>query len=47
MKKRGFTLVELLVAITVVGILISVLILAVNKALDSARRIRSANYLRQ
>jgi prepilin-type N-terminal cleavage/methylation domain-containing protein/prepilin-type processing-associated H-X9-DG protein len=46
-KKRGFTLVELLVAIAVIGILISMLIPAVNKVLDSARRIRGANYLRQ
>ncbi|MDR3317467.1 MAG: type II secretion system GspH family protein, partial [Puniceicoccales bacterium] len=47
MKKRGFTLVELLVAIAVIGILMSMLISAVNKALDNARRIRGANYLRQ
>jgi prepilin-type N-terminal cleavage/methylation domain-containing protein/prepilin-type processing-associated H-X9-DG protein len=46
-KRAGFTLVELLVAIAVIGILISMLIPAVSKVMDSARRARGANCLKQ
>jgi prepilin-type N-terminal cleavage/methylation domain-containing protein/prepilin-type processing-associated H-X9-DG protein len=48
-KKRGkgFTLIELLIAIAVIGILISLLIPAVNKVMESARRAKGANCLKQ
>ena len=45
--KRGFTLVELLVAIAVIGILISLLIPAVGKVMESARRAKGANNVKQ
>jgi prepilin-type N-terminal cleavage/methylation domain-containing protein/prepilin-type processing-associated H-X9-DG protein len=45
--KKGFTLVELLIAIAVIGILISLLVPAVNKVLESARRAKGANSLKQ
>jgi prepilin-type N-terminal cleavage/methylation domain-containing protein len=43
----GFTLIELLIAIAVIGILISLLIPAVNRVMDSARRAKGANCLKQ
>ena len=46
-SKRGFTLVELLVAIAVIGILISLLIPAVGKVMESARRAKGANNVKQ
>ena len=46
-KKRGFTLVELLVAIAVIGILISLLIPAVGKVMESARRAKGSNNVKQ
>lgn len=46
-KKKGFTLVELLVAIAVIGILISLLIPAVGKVMDSARRAKGSNNVKQ
>ncbi len=47
MRKKGFTLIELLVVISIIALLVAILMPALNKAKESAKRVVCLNLIRQ